>query len=185
MKNNAINQFNYTGIVTLSQYKGSKKRVLARIHNEGKYSLFNFIADCLVGDFDVAQANRPSKIRLLKKQTDSENKNKATYKSQSTYIHQISTPEKVSKISDDTGIVRYSFVIPSDKVTSINFDFDHIGLYAHSTVDEDYEQFSAIVSLVENSVNVVDKDELSASSALLVDWELHITNAEKETTDNV
>jgi hypothetical protein len=182
MKNSAINQLNYTGIVTLSQYKGSKKCTIARLHNEGRSSLFSFLADCLIGDFDLARTNRPAKIKLLKQKPD--NTNGVTYESRSTYIQYTGTPEKLLDVATNACIVKYNFVIPSDKVTSIDFDFDHIGLYAQSTSNLDYEEFLAIVSLDDNDA-AIDKDGVSNSAALIIDWELHLTNTEKETTDNV
>ena len=60
MKNTAINTLKYTGIVTLSQYIGSKKRQIARMHNEGGDALFRFLANCLAGDFTTAKLTMPN-----------------------------------------------------------------------------------------------------------------------------
>ena len=67
MKNIATNTLGYTGIVTLSQYINSKKIKIAQVHNEGSYPLFNFLSDCLLGDFSIAALALPNKIMLLKK----------------------------------------------------------------------------------------------------------------------
>ena len=64
-KNKAINTFTYTGVVTLSQYIGSKKIQVAQVHNAGGASLFEFLADCLIGDIEIAQTKRPTKIKLI------------------------------------------------------------------------------------------------------------------------
>ena len=57
MKNTAINHINYTGIVTLSQYINGKKFLITQKHNAGAHMLFDFLADCLVGNFDLVKNN--------------------------------------------------------------------------------------------------------------------------------
>ena len=171
MKNKAINTLEYTGVVKLSQYIGTKKVEVARLQNEGNYSLFNFFADCLVGDFEIAQINRPTKIMLLQK----EQKDPTTveYISKSGFIFQTSKPEKVYDTTK--GIVRYSFIIPKDLISSIKPEtVSHIGLYANSASDGEESNFSALVGVDLTSDNV------AASAAVLVDWELNISNKVKE-----
>lgn len=167
MKNKAINNIEYTGVVTLSQYIGSKKVKLAQYYNSGSYSLFNFFADCLVGDFEVAKLHRPTKIMLLL-----QDENTKEYKSLSGFIYQTSKTEKV--YATTKGIVRYSFIIPKDLLSTIRAEtISHIGLYADSARDDlDISDFSAIVPV--NFDN--EKISLSDYSAILVDWELNISN---------
>ena len=168
MKNKAINNIEYTGIVTLSQYIGSKKVTLAQYHNSGSYSLFNFFADCLIGDFEVAKLHRPTKIMLL-----SQDETTKEYSSLSGFIYQTSKPEKVYATAK--GAVKYSFIIPKDLIMTIQAEtISHIGLYADSARDLDISDFSAIVPVSFNN------DKISASSAVLVDWELNISNRNAE-----
>jgi hypothetical protein len=161
MKNNAINTLNYTGIVTLSRYVGSKKIEIAKLHNSGGYSLFNFFSDCLVGNFDIAKINRPTKIMLLAKDAD------GNFAQASDFIVQVSNPEKIYKATSSA--VKLSFMIPQDKFSSTTFT--HIGLYANSTSYDDCDQYAALVAKPTSLTN------LSASSALLIDWELNISNS--------
>ena len=65
MKNTAINTLNYTGIVSLSQCIGNRKIKIAQMHNTGGASLFNFLANCLIGNFTTAKINYPTKIKLI------------------------------------------------------------------------------------------------------------------------
>lgn len=169
MKNKAINTFEYTGIVTLSQYIGTKKVKIAQLQNEGSYSLFNFFADCLLGDFDVAKINRPTKIMLLHKDSTT-----GEYQSMSGFIFQTSKPEKV--FTTTTKItVRYSFIIPRELVNSISSKaISHIGLYANSAKNEEVNEFSAIVKFNQGD------DTTSESSVIVVDWYLNISNKNKE-----
>ena len=168
MKNKAINTLEYTGVVRLSQYIGSKKVEVAKLQNEGSYSLFNFFADCLVGDFEVAQINRPTKIMLLQKDSKT-----SEFTSKSGFIFQTSKPEKVYDTAK--GTVRYCFIIPKDLISSIKPEtVTHIGLYANSATDGEETNFSALVGVD------LTNDDLASAAAVLVDWELNISNKSKE-----
>jgi hypothetical protein len=172
LKNTAVNALNYTGIVTLSRYNGTKKIKIAQTHNTGKNSLFNFLADCLVGDFDTAKLDRPTKIMLLKKHkvTDSDGESTTdAYESASGFIYLLNKPEKVYNQSGST--VRYSFAISRDILESTNFDNLGIGLYCNSATSLDIENFAAFCE-IDISVN-----DVSDSALLVVDWELNIHNS--------
>ena len=167
IKNTAINSLAYTGIVTLSQYIGQKKVVLSKMHNAGGKPLFNFLASCLLGDFAVASPNRPCKIMLL--QEDNSDGIKVISKAANTdFIYLLSKPEQVYSENNES-IVKYSFIIPQDYFTGTSFNA--IGLYADSATKADIEDYAAIVSNVNfDAINV------SISSVLVLDWELHISN---------
>ena len=168
MKNTAINTLTYTGMVTLSQYIGNKKFKVATLHNEGGNSLFNFLADCLVGDFAIASANKPSKIMIVSRAVNGSGG--YTFTGVSGYIYLLTNPEKVYDVASD-GLnckVRYSFIIPQDRIEGISLDGLGIGLYAYA--EEDPAAFAAYCPLdiaVNNLVN----------TALVVDWELIISNS--------
>ena len=159
MSNTAINTLKYTGIVTLSQYIGSKKFEIAKIHNAGGNPLFNFLSDCLVGDFDIARLSRPTKIMLLDKDTD------GSYISKSGFIYLISKPEKDS---NSHGTVHYNFTVARDVLDGTSFS--SIGLYTDNTSTSDVQSFAAVCDVDLSVYN------LSSSSALLIDWELNISN---------
>ena len=65
MKSKVKSSINYTGTVTLSMYRGSKKIKLLQVHNKGNNQLFEFLGHCFLGETALAEAKRPSKIRLL------------------------------------------------------------------------------------------------------------------------
>ena len=166
MKNTAINTLKYTGIVTLSQYIGSKKIKISQVHNTGGDSLFEFFASCLLGDFTTAKLIRPTKVMLLERTND----DPPVYTQPtngSGFIYIITKPEKVS----DTGScrVKYSFVIPKDDVASIrSSDNLYLGLFADEVSVDNPENFAAIceLKLANNIIN----------ASLVVDWELIISN---------
>lgn len=169
MKNTAINTLEYTGMVTLSQYVNSKKIKLMQVHNEGGNPLFNFISDCLVGDFDVAKVNLPTKIMLLKYTDEIDptgNITGMTIEKKSGFIYLLSKPEKIYNTSK--GIVKYSFMLSRDILEST--DFNSIGLYTSNTSELYPENYAAFCK-----VNI-SKNDISTSSILVVDWELNISN---------
>lgn len=166
MKNIAINSLGYAGRVTISQRIGSKKIKIAELHNAGANPLFNFLADCLIGDFDKASIDRPKKIMLLNKKINTDD-NSFTYESVSEFIYLLTNPEKVYK--DNAGssaVVRYSFVITRDKLENANFNC--IALYTDTVMEPD--NYAAICEVTNSSFNS------AVSSALVVDWELIISN---------
>jgi hypothetical protein len=168
MRNTAINTLSYTGIVTLSQYIGSKKIKIAQVHNAGGSALFDFFADCLIGDWDIAKVTRPTKIRILERKV-LPGENNYSYEPASGFIFLRSAPEKDGKLADRTSL-RYSFTIPRDLIENItNFENLGLGLYTHGTPENDYENFAAFCLIG------LDKNEL-ANASLVVDWQLVITN---------
>ena len=163
MKNTAINNLEYTGIVTISQYIGSKKVELFKATNTGGDSLFNFLSDCLIGDFDAAALARPTKIMLLGAILNDDGTEE--FIDMSGFIYLVSKPEKLSPHS-----IKYSFVIPRALVENVTGDVKYIGLYNNSVTELDLKNFAA---KVEYGLN---RNELLTSSMLVVDWILNITN---------
>ena len=131
----------YTGIVTLSQYTRGKKFTIAKIHNVGGKPLFDFLVDCLMGDFDIASSYRPTKIALL---NVDEEKN-ITAAENTSFIHLLTKPEKV--YSEDEGIVKYSFIIPQDWFAGTNFNA--VGLYTSTATTDDIENYAYPTTAVE------------------------------------
>lgn len=60
----------YSGNVTIKLYDGERLLRTSKHHNTGCAKLFNFIADCLTGNFSGAKSSRPCKVVLFKHDTD-------------------------------------------------------------------------------------------------------------------
>lgn len=163
IKGTTASKLEYTGIVTVSQCTHSKKITLAKLHNEGGKSLFNYLADCLVGDFDIANASRPTKIMLL----NVDDSGKIEKANNASFIYILYNPEKV--YDDSKGIVRYSFIIPQDVLSGSSFNA--IGLYAANATEADLADFAACCRFE------LDRSNISLSHILVIDWELHIFNS--------
>lgn len=180
MRNIATNGIGYTGIVRLSQYINGKKKPIAALKNQGNTPLFNFISDCLLGDFDIAQINRPTKIMLLKRVPEAIDSSTgesipAYYQSESGFIYLRSKPEKLN--ASVYGGVRYSFVI--DRSMMANAELEYIALYSNSVTEQDINNFAAIVQVPE-----IANQGITSSSALVIDWELRISNNTSSNASN-
>jgi hypothetical protein len=166
MKNTATNTLSYSGIVTLSQQIGKNKVVITKAHNTGGESLFNFLADCLVGKLE--SANVPTKIKLVNREKYDDANYK--YESASGFVFLRSPAEKTKTTSGEC-CVRYSFIIPRDILENIaNIETLGIGLYARSASEVDPENFIAFCPVKFNVGQIIN-------SSLLVDWDLIISNA--------
>lgn len=173
MKNKAINTIRYTGIVTLSRYDGEQKIKIAQMHNEGFNPLFDFLTDCLVGDFN--NTKRPAKIKLLKQElnTDDYGNIIESYQDITDFIYLLTKPDK-SPTDSARGVVRYSFIIPREYMKTLdNTENLGLGLYTNSASNsaDDLKNFAAYCKLDFNSSDI-------AGAALAVDWELIISNLE-------
>ena len=173
MKNTAINTIKYTGIVTLSQYTGSKKVKIAQLHNAGGDSLFRFLANCLVGDFTAARLLRPTKIMLVKlKNPSSFAEGFERLSTSAGFTYQLTKPEIVYTKDSSSSRVRYSFVIAKEEVVNIDkFENLYMGLYTDDVTLNNPDDYAAICKLdiVKSSI---------ANASLAIDWELVISNAE-------
>ena len=171
MKNIAINTLKYTGVVTISQYIGGKKITLAKVHNEGGPALFEFLANCLVGDFTLAKATRPVKATILAKDA---NGNYVQHNYGVGFVGILTEPEKVYDNSTGTfNGVKYSFLIPKEIVENIgDINNAYLGLYTNGATMENLDYFAARCKLKLSKTNTI-------SAALLVDWQLMITNGSK------
>jgi hypothetical protein len=164
MKNTAVNTLKYTGIVTLSQYIGSKKIKIAQMHNTGKKSLFDYLADCLIGDFTKVGATRPTKIKLVNYIVSNDPN---TYSDVSGFIYLLTKPEKIEDANSCR--VRYSFIVPKDEIEGITFTNLGVGLYADGANDT-----SAVAAFC--PINGLSASVLMNAS-LVIDWELVISDS--------
>lgn len=178
MKNIVTEQTNilgYTGIVRLSQYNDGKKTLITQKYNQGTSKLFDYLADCLIGDYDCANLKRPAKIKLLKISQDTQEIIEDRHLG---FIYTRAKPEKISRSYPESDVPQsvalYSFIIPRDMLRS---DITHVGLYLKPA--EKSEDYAALCPIS------LSETELEISSVLVLDWELFISNQikTKESTD--
>jgi hypothetical protein len=164
----AASSLGYTGIVTLSQCTKTRKILLHRAHNSGGKALFDYLAACLAGDFTKAKNNRPTKIMLLNID-ESGNKSRA---GNSRFISLLSGPEVLVDTDATESAVRYSFTIPPEDILGAN-NINALGLYTQQATDSPDDLNNAAAYCMIDLSNVPN---ISLSSILVLDWELHIAN---------
>jgi hypothetical protein len=167
MKNIAKNTISYTGVVTISRYSNDKKIEIMKVHNQGRNPLFDFLADCLVGDYTKASISIPDKIMLLKASEDD-----TQLTASSGFIHVLTPPEKITR--EHESCARYSFLVTSDKIEK---SFNRIGLYTKAATDDINELWNYAAYC---NINEINNTGRSAAAALVIDWELIISNSTKE-----
>jgi hypothetical protein len=147
---------------------------VAKLYNTGGASLFDFLAGCLIGDFNTANTKIPKKIMLLERTSlqQEDGSSSYDYKAISNFILLNSYPEKVEYASQSR--VRFSFIIPRDLVENITSTNMGLGLYARNAASDEPENFVAFCALDLDSTTITN-------SSLVVDWELVIAN--KPTTE--
>ena len=167
MKNIARNTLTYTGNVTLSQYIGSKKVVVGKIHNSGGKTLFDFLVSCFTGDFITANTLLPRKIALFTAETTDDGVLSRIVEKCGEWG--LLSPARKVDSTEDNSSVRYSFSIPFEIISPItSFEKAYVGLYTE--FEDDCMNYMAYFSLHD-----LDRS-LFLNTALVVDWELQITN---------
>lgn len=167
MKNMILNTINYTGLVTLSKQIGNAKMPIAQIHNAGGTPLFEFIAECLAGNMEIAKAIRPTKVMLLK------SNDLTNFEDLSGTFYLITKPEKLTSNSKHGIGARYSFLLPKDLIENITaFDNVYLALYSDATDttrSQELANYAAICKLevIKNTI---------VNAALAVDWDLTVSN---------
>jgi hypothetical protein len=170
MKNTAINAFKYTGIVTLSQYIGTKKIQVAQIHNEGGKALFRFLTNCLVGNFNIAKLTMPAKVMVLERTNKDEDSATPTYAqliNGTDFTKLLTSPTQIDNI--ESSRVRYSFIIQKETVESFrDFDNLYLGLYTNEATVDTPENYVAVCKL--------EVPKTITRASIVVDWDLVISN---------
>lgn len=178
----------YEGKVTLT-LKNNNLVLMSRTYkNSGTAELFNFLGHCLRGDYEAADDLLPTQVMLLY------NKDYATTGTMSDKVERASKPVGYSQVPSKTDIdgvvkVTYNFEIPK---TMIFEDFNQIALYSknknlnNTNNTTDVPSFSAYYFLTgpTGEPEIQDISEWSATSVLLIDWELSISNQNTEKATN-
>lgn len=166
MDSTALNTISYTGQVNLAWYSNGKKMPFAQIHNIGGNTLFDFIVDCLLGDFTKASKEKPAKVALLNAAKDPSGEH-ITRSSLWVWVTETTIPTVIPHANGCT--IRYSFIIPQEYITS---NFNSIGLYPTHINDTALDKYCAICE-VKGQTNF----NFNAATALAVDWDLNFTNS--------
>lgn len=173
----------YEGKVTLTLRSNNRVITSKTYKNNGTTRLFKFLGECLRGNFGTDTQNLvPNKILLLY------NKSGATPMSAiPTEVEPRSLWQAIAQIptidSDSTASqvkVTYSFEVPKAAITG---SFNQVALYGTGVTSID--EFSAYYYLVDDTgaFEYQDANTWSATTVLLIEWELSLSNKNIETNN--
>ncbi len=171
----------YEGKVTLTLRNNDQVLRTKTYKNSGTAQLFKFLGYCLIDAYEEAKKLAPSKIMLLQNisSDNPDNANPVSVMPQSLFRGFAQTPTIVSDSVTKQVKVTYSFEIPR---AAIEGPFNQIALYGAGMTETDYTDFSAYYFLTDafGAFELLDPttDDWSATTVLLVEWELGISNKE-------
>lgn len=171
----------YEGKVTLTLKSNNRVLKAQTYKNNGTADLFKFLGSCLAGKFAEARKLLPTKILLLRNYSSTPNSaDPKNVSAQSIFVGLAQIP---SVVDDDTinGVkVTYNFEVP---YAAISGEFNQVALYGAEKTDLNFTEFSAYYFLT-NSTGEFDNQDVStwsATTVLLVEWELSISNKNIDT----
>ncbi len=181
-QNGFMDGLGYEGKVTLTLKSNNRVLKSQTYKNKGTARLFKFLGHCLAGAYGEAQGYLPTQIVLLYNGAGSGLTSTATEDNVTQRSSWISYAQTPTIISDDTleqVRVVYSFEVTKAAVTG---EFNQVALYGVNA--SDITEFSAYYYLTdpENPGNffLQSINDWSASTVLLIDWELIISNKNVE-----
>lgn len=183
MSHNILNGgIGYEGKVTLTLKSNNRVLESRTYKNKGTARLFRFLGYCLAGAYTEVEDLLPNKIALLHNPASSTaSANETSAVPVTTLIGYAQTPSITSEAAEVK--VTYSFEIPKSR---INDNFNQVALYGAGKTDPDTE-FSAYYYLTDGSGTEIVTQEISkwsATTVLLIDWELSLSNKNTEVANN-
>lgn len=171
----------YEGKITLTLKSNGRTLNTKTYKNKGTAELFKFLGYCLIGSYEEVKQLLPAQIMLLYNTTADEGVNGATptaVEKRSSLRGLAQTPMISSDSSTEQVTVTYNFEVP--RQTIFGGAFNQIALYGIGVSESDFQDFSAFFYLVDDfndfESHDPDRDDWSATTVLLVDWELSLSN---------
>lgn len=172
----------YEGKVTLTLKSNNRVLSSKTYKNKGTAKLFKFLGYCLIGAYEEASSYLPNKILLL--HNTSKGATSTAVEQRSAWQPLSQTPTIISDGSDAQVKVTYSFEVPKAALYSSGTtvgNFNQVALY--SVDANDITDFSAFYYLTDTSgeLESIDLQDWSATTVLLIEWELILSNKNVET----
>jgi hypothetical protein len=166
----------YEGKVTLTLKRDNRVLTHKTYKNNGTAQLFQFLGYCLLDSYEEAKRLLPTKILLLRNLGEDANSTSPTNVVQCTTWQGLAQTPIIKSESDKAQVsVTYSFEIPREAISG---KFNQVALYGASKTYNDIDEFSAYYFLTDNVGRFVTEDpaEWSATTVLLIEWELTLSN---------
>jgi hypothetical protein len=176
----------YEGKVTLT-LKGNNQILKSKTYkNSGTAQLFKFLGCCLIDAYEEAKSLMPNKIMLLHNNSTSPTDTEAspTNVVQCTdFVPYVHAPTMISDGDTSQAKVVYSFEIPRNMISSDDGAFNQVALYGAGITD--IRDFSAFYYLTDaHGWEDPEVDLWSATTVLLIEWELSLSNKNTETNNS-
>ena len=173
----------YEGKVTLTLMSNDRVLQSKTYKNKGTIQLFRFLGYCLTDSFEEAKRLLPNRILLLNNRSSNPDTANPKDVEPQTYWHEYVQAPAIEVSNADGGQVSviYSFEISK---SAISGDFNQVALYgAGMDYKSEYQDFSAYYFLrTENGAfDTQTATDWSATTVLLIEWELTLSNKNIET----
>lgn len=183
MLNTALgNGIGYEGKVTLTLKSNNHVLESRTYKNNGTAQLFKFLGYCLIDSFNEAKNLMPNKIRLLYN-SSSVGADPRNVDVRSDEQPLASSPTIISDSATQSVKVVYSFEVAKNAITGV---FNQVALYGAGMGRADYKDFSAYHYLTDSTgqPETIDASLWSATTVLLIEWELTLSNKNVETNNS-
>ena len=169
----------YEGKVTLTLKNNGRILKSQTYKNNGTVELFNFLGNCLINNFTEAEKLLPNQILLLSNNKSPTHMYARNVEPRSGFIGLAQTPSIVGDPKTESTKVTYNFEVASQLIEG---DFNQIALYGSGKTNPalQKEEFSAYYFLTDDNGTFMPmspaREGWSATTILLIDWELSISN---------
>ena len=164
------NGINYHGEVSISVMDG-KRKLCAVTHNNGRKGLFNFLSNCLLGNFIAAKSSYPSKIACFGTVTDTD----TTLVRLSSFIRYDSSRWETKETSTGSSIY-FHFRIPYSALKQGTIS--KLRLYTNEVSGEDVEEDICAEINLEDTKYITVPDTTDGNFTVIVDWKMTLTDEE-------
>ena len=165
------NGISYHGEVSISVMDG-KRKLCAVTHNNGRKGLFNFLSNCLLGNFIAAKSSYPSKIACFGTVTDTD----TTLVRLSSFIRYDSSRWETKETSTGSSIY-FHFRIPYMALKPGTIS--KLRLYTNDVSGEDVEEDICAEINLEDTKYITVPDTTDGNFTIIVDWKITLTDEEK------
>lgn len=163
------NGINYCGEVSVTIMDG-KRKLCTITHNNGKKGLFNFLSNCLLGNFTAARSSYPSKIACFGKVTEAS----TTLVRLSSFVRYDSSRWEAKETSTGSSVY-FHFRIPYMALK--HGTISTLRLYTNEGYGDVEENICAEINLKDTEYITVP-DTTDGNFTIIVDWKMTLTDEE-------
>ena len=146
-----------------------KRKLCAVTHNNGKKGLFNFLSNCLLGNFTAAKSSYPSKIACFGAVADTD----TSFVRLSSFVKYDSSRWEDKETSTESSIY-FHFRIPYSVLKPGTIS--KLRLYTNEVSGEDVEKDICAEIDLEDTKYITVPDTTDGNFTIIVDWKMTLTD---------